>query len=355
MKRVEFSQQARIAEDIDESVLTDYNADGVDYLPEGSMQRSESLATYEDDTALKYCIIASVILHVLFFFVLTRAFTDSAKGAVPRPRGQVTQVRLIEPTSPPKKEEPPPKQSSAISDRNHTAVKPRLPKKPPLPTAPIGRKVPLPQRFAALKPPMAPEELVTKPREEKPRVKPEQERTNKTERARKDKTQKQPSRKRPTARKPPRKRDLRNLDVDIAPTPAEIARGLAPHSGSPNFYPEGDEDEVVVDINTRENKFFSYLLHLKKKIQGVWVYPSSAARAGIGGSLTLEFSVASNGQLLFVNLLDSSGHAILDQSAMQAIETAAPYFPFPPRMKAKRLRIRANFNYVTGDFFRRIL
>lgn len=348
----EFSQHARMSEDIDESVLNGYNTDGFEYLPEGSMQRTQSLATYEQDTALKYCIAASLVLHFLFFLVLIKAVTGVGAGMAAKPKDQVTRVRLIEPQSPPQKKEPPPKHASAISDRNHTAVKPRLPKKPPLPRAPIGKPVPLQQKFAKLTPPRAPEDLVKKPPERSKR-----DRTEKSDRKRDEKTNKKALRERKKPKNMARRshKDLRNLDVDIAPTPAEIARGLTPYSGSSDFHPDGDEDEVVVDINTRENKFFSYLLHLKKKIQGVWVYPTSAARAGIGGSLTLEFSVASNGQLLFVNLLDSSGHAVLDRSAMLAIKTAAPYFPFPPRMKAKRLRIRANFNYVTGDFFRRIL
>jgi protein TonB len=114
-------------------------------------------------------------------------------------------------------------------------------------------------------------------------------------------------------------------------------------------------EEAVVDINTREDRFFSYLMHLKQKIQGVWVYPQVAARSGLGGSLTVEFSIAKTGDLIAVNLLDSSGHAILDESAMKAIKTAAPYHPFPERLKAQRLRIRANFIYVTSSFFRSIM
>jgi len=40
---------------------------------------------------------------------------------------------------------------------------------------------------------------------------------------------------------------------------------------------------------------------------------------------------------------------------MKAVKTAAPYYPFPERMRAKRLRIRANFIYVTGGFFRSVM
>ena len=85
------------------------------------------------------------------------------------------------------------------------------------------------------------------------------------------------------------------------------------------------------------------------------MYPTAAASSGIGGSLSVEFSIAKNGELVYVNLLDSSGHTILDESAIKAIKSAAPYYPFPPRLHAKRLRIRANFIYVTSNFLRNIM
>ena len=132
-----------------------------------------------------------------------------------------------------------------------------------------------------------------------------------------------------------------------------MAKALAGPQGSPGFYPEGTPDEPVIDINTRDDKFFSYLMHLKRKIERVWVYPRAAAISGLGGQLYAEFLIASNGELLGTNLLDSSGHAILDESAMRAIRTAAPYHPFPPQFTAKRLRIRARFIYFTENYFGR--
>jgi protein TonB len=140
--------------------------------------------------------------------------------------------------------------------------------------------------------------------------------------------------------------------VDLRPNAAEIARGS--FGGGADFL-QGEADEIVLDINTKEDRFSSYLVHLKQKIQGVWIYPSGAAKAGLGGGLTVEFSIDKSGELLYVNLLDSSGHTILDESAVKAIRTAAPYNPFPARMKAKKLRIRANFIYVTQNFFRNIM
>jgi protein TonB len=255
----------------------------------------------------------------------------------------VTSVRLVEPPPVEKKIERPPERASAISDRNHSTQRERIPKQLPGSRSLLGRVEP-PLRIAALSPPTAPEDLVKSGSEKrkKHREKPDAE-----ERAPKKDLQKNKA--------VERKKNIRNLHVDLSPTPREVAQGLSRPGGSKEFFSEGDPDEVVVDINTREDKFFSYLLHLKQKIQGVWIYPAAAARAGVGGSLTVEFAVGNDGRLLYANLLDSSGHNLLDQSALRAIQTAAPYYPFPARMKAKRLRIRANFIYVTGNYFRGIM
>ncbi|MFH1117316.1 MAG: TonB family protein [Pseudomonadota bacterium] len=338
-----------MSDDVDERILHGYHEGDDDYVPEGLMRRSEILMSSDKDDAIKYCIAASLILHILFFGLIVRGINPGSTKPIAKPKDNVTSVRLVNPPNAPKEKEPPPEAASAISDRDHTAKVQKLPKKPPEPAAPIGRILPREQKLAALKPPPAPEDLI-KPKEDVVR-KPEAKKPAKPDKQQKDKPEKPQT----TAGRTPPKQAPRNRNVDLRPTPAEIARGLTPHGASSDFFPDGDPEEVVVDINTRDNKFFSYLNHLKQKIQLVWVYPSAAARSGIGGTLTIEFSVSRSGELIFVNLLDSSGHAILDHSALTAIKAAAPYDPFPARLKAKRIRVRANFHYLTGDFFRRVL
>lgn len=321
---------------------------------------NRSLAGYNgpavpDGSQVKYGVLASVLLHVLIFAWFVRQIEAVPNRTLLKPGENLTNVRLIEQPIAKEPEEQPPQHSQAISDRNHTAAIERIPRIPGSLTPPLGKIEAPTSRMASRMPPSAPEDVTPMREDGKAKTSPPKNL---------DEEQKD-SRSRQKARTPvPQNSSPRNPSKqipDLKPTPREqqIAAGLSPyqhpHTGSPDFSPDGDPDEAVVDINTREEKFFSYLLHLKQKIQGVWVYPSSAARAGIGGSLTVEFSVSRNGELLYVNLLDSSGHAILDESALRAIRVAAPYFPFPPRMTAKRLKIRANFVYITGDYFRRIL
>jgi periplasmic protein TonB len=321
-------------------------ADDFDGVYESAEEgRPQSLKTGENsaqDKILKYCLIASVVLHIAFFTGMPRLMEITpSKQPLLRPGEKVTSVRLVEPTQEEKRPEPPPEQASAISDRDHTALKERIPKAPPMPQPPLGKIEPR-QRMASLVPPVAPEDL-TKHKEEKEAEKKEEPKEGRLK----------PSPRKPTDHPESRlKKPPHNRPVDLRPTPQDLRDGFRA-GGAKDFFPDGDVEEAVVDINTREDRFFSYLMQLKNKIQRVWVYPAVAARAGIGGSLTVEFSIAKTGHLLEVNLLDSSGQAILDESAINAIKTAAPYWPFPERLRAQRLRIRANFVYMTSSSFLR--
>jgi len=337
---VNFLQEPDISSDIDNMAPGAFNEqiDGID--PEISIGASESRSLPEKNTMLKYCVVASFILHVIFLVYLTQIAQLTPTKASLAAGPNIQSVRLVE--LPPQRQapEPPPEQAPAVSDRDHTAEKQRLPKMVPGPKPPLPKIEPLDKRLASRIPPMAPEDFV-KPREKK------KEETSKNIMEERSKPKPRPE--------APSAKDKAKNPPDLRATRQEIARALSSPEAGSDYFPEGDVDEAVVDINTREEKFFSYLLHLKRKIQGVWVYPQSAARQGVGGVLSVEFSIARSGELLYVNLLDSSGNNILDDAAMKAVKTAAPYYPFPERMRAKRLRIRANFIYVTGGFFRSVM
>ena len=74
---------------------------------------------------------------------------------------------------------------------------------------------------------------------------------------------------------------------------------------------------------------------------------------GEQGQLYLVFTIKRNGELANIELLRSSGYARLDEEAMRAIRTAAPYAPFPEAWGAlETLNIKATFIYEFGGFIR---
>lgn len=344
----------QLLDEDNETPLDEYDVGGVFSGLDGRFQVSDSVQIGSKNRILVACILASLLLHFGLVFAIPRFVGIPQPDSVLKPGEKATQVRLVEPKPTEPTSVPPPETVSAISDRNHVTEKERIPKLPPSPRPPLGSIDPPEKRMASLAPPVAPEDFVRekdepKPQEEddtgeekpKPSVQQPQHKNGRTKT--KDALERRTSKKQQQRR------------VDLRPTPEELQTALSGPGGGADFYPDGVVEEAVVDINTREDRFFSYLLHLKRKIQGVWVYPSVAAKSGIGGTLTIEFSIAKDGELVYVNLLDSSGHAILDESAKTAVRTAAPYHPLPESMRAKRLRIRANFIYVTQNFFRNIL
>jgi len=298
------------------------------------------------DQYLKYGIAVALVLHVALFVLVPRMVEVSQPKSLIKAGEKVTPVRIVEYLNQKTPEEKPPEDANAISDRNHTAERERLPK--PTPRSLLGAIAP-PPRMAALVPPQAPEEL----------EKSEQEQVEEPPEPKPGPSRKPAPKKTPETRKPapsPNGREqLRNRSVDLRPTRQEIARALSGVGNGGDLHPDGDAEEAVVDINTREVGYFSYLIHLKRKIEGVWVYPTIAAQSGIGGELTVEFLIANSGQLMNVSLMDSSGSPVLDESAVKAIRSAAPYHPFPPSLKSKRLRVRAKFIYITQSTFRRIM
>ncbi len=311
------------------------------------------------EKVLKYAILASVLLHIIALASMVYVSNRAWHRPVLKPGEKVERVKLVE-FQQPKKPEPPPKKASAISDRNHTAKVERRPKR----ISPLGRITPYQRPKMAALPPKAPEDLIkpepkkkpvpkpvepkTKPRvKSKPKPKPKQEKLLPDRDAR---VEKRIESDRPREIPLDRMEHIARRGMNISPTARELDRAVMASQGSSVFDPDGDPDVAVVDMNSRETRYFSYLLHLKHKIQAAWSYPASAN--GLAGSLTVEIEIANNGRLVRTKLLDSSGHNILDQSAIRAIRTAAPFYPFPPRLKAKRLRVRGRFIYANRSNFR---
>jgi pilus assembly protein CpaC len=69
------------------------------------------------------------------------------------------------------------------------------------------------------------------------------------------------------------------------------------------------------------------------------VYPAQAKEAGLEGSVEIDLYLLSNGQLREVKLKKPSGIAILDQTALAAVEKQAPYPAFPEQITQKELKL----------------
>lgn len=106
-----------------------------------------------------------------------------------------------------------------------------------------------------------------------------------------------------------------------------------------------EDDGEAISLDTRESKYASYFARIKRQIELAWNYPSEAQRKGMTGELTLRFQISRDGNLMNVRLINGSGYNILDEAALQAVKSAAPYYPFPVTIDKEALPILASFIY----------
>ena len=117
-----------------------------------------------------------------------------------------------------------------------------------------------------------------------------------------------------------------------------------------------EDDGEAISLDTTESRYASYFTRIKRQIELSWNYPNEAQRKGITGELTLRFQISRDGNLMNVRLINSSGYNVLDEAALQAVKSAAPYYPFPVTIDREILPILANFIYSprpTAQFFPR--
>ena len=92
---------------------------------------------------------------------------------------------------------------------------------------------------------------------------------------------------------------------------------------------------TISSASTQKARDILYLDNWRKKVEAIGNlnYPAQASSQGIYGNLRLLVSLRSDGSVADIHVLSSSGHRILDESAIRIVHIAAPYDPFPPDMR----------------------
>lgn len=114
---------------------------------------------------------------------------------------------------------------------------------------------------------------------------------------------------------------------------------------SPTWSSASSRASGPVSLNTKDPIYVSYFNKIKQSIELQWEYPEVALRYGLQGRLSLEFAIASNGQLERLRILRSSGSQVLDDEALRAIKAASPFPPVPPWINSNPLSISASMEY----------
>lgn len=106
------------------------------------------------------------------------------------------------------------------------------------------------------------------------------------------------------------------------------------------------KNEDTIDLSTTELKYLGYFTKLKRQIESEWVYPEESRYRWEQGILTLKFTIDKKGALKGIQILESTGYNRLDKAAIQSINAATPFDPFPEDWGGlDKLNIKATFIY----------
>ncbi|HET8578203.1 MAG TPA: TonB family protein, partial [Methylomirabilota bacterium] len=106
----------------------------------------------------------------------------------------------------------------------------------------------------------------------------------------------------------------------------------------------GVEGEPI-PLDTPEPKYQDYFNKIREKIKANWIYPYEAGSRGVEGDLNIEFVIAKDGHLQFIELRRSSQVGVLDAAALNAVKLAQPFPPVPDALAKQALAINGLFVY----------
>ena len=132
----------------------------------------------------------------------------------------------------------------------------------------------------------------------------------------------------PEEKKGQDKRDIQSLTQEIASLSAKLDRQRQQYAKRPR-------ERVLTSVSTKSSRDAAYLNAWARKIEivGNQNFPQEAIKKKIAGKLRLQSVIKWDGSLLEAEILNSSGHRILDDAALQIIRRAAPFMPFPPDIR----------------------
>lgn len=158
------------------------------------------------------------------------------------------------------------------------------------------------------------------------------------------------------------------INITAAPQPAARSEGTAPKPLTPQTIPQiidqnlaqaellpfaegsgiGEPDSSLV-VEAEAPKFKSYYTVLRRAVAVLWILSPEARAQFRPSQLVADFTVSSQGELLSIVIIQSTGNASLDHAGLEAIRSATPFPPFPPELQNyNQLAIRMQFNYKAG-------
>lgn len=271
---------------------------------------------------LGYALLLAIVLHA--FAIMGVGFQPEVHEAEMEPR-QNLRVVLVRPQPKPEKKQDPVQllaqannQGSGDSGKTEPADTPGPPPLLQEETAPIT----LPPPPAAPSEPTIPSEPAAPAAPKAPRAKKVVKAKQKSSPS-KSVSQSAPTPKPVTPKRVTAAQLLASRSVEIARLTDELERKSIAYAERPR--------RKAISASTTEYKYAAYLDAWRRKVEriGNLNYPDEARRKRLFGDLLLHVAVRADGGVERVRILHSSGHKVLDDSAIRIVKLAAPFAPFP--------------------------
>lgn len=156
----------------------------------------------------------------------------------------------------------------------------------------------------------------------------------------------------------------RQVQIDPRSDPQpETSTAIAMEAGSEATLPLPQEDQatmlirddeprqLIISADTRESVIAAYLDNWKRRIETVGdsYLPQLGALDDISGSPTLMVAIDVSGELQEAVIRKSSGSTILDLAALDILQRASPFDPFPPEVTAEYDVVRFEYKWLFAD------
>ena len=101
-------------------------------------------------------------------------------------------------------------------------------------------------------------------------------------------------------------------------------------------------------LNSDDIQFGSFLRRFENAVYGVWRYPAEAANKGIVGITPVKITFSRKGEIVHIQLLESSGSRILDDEVIRTLKEVGPVGSFPRGYDKDEFNLIAFFQYGMG-------
>ncbi len=146
----------------------------------------------------------------------------------------------------------------------------------------------------------------------------------------------------------PRTVDSRAIAMEAG---SEVTLPLPQDDNASMLIHDDEPRELIVSADTRESVVAAYLDNWKRRVEAVGAayLPELGDIGGISGSPTLMVAIEASGDLSDAVIRKTSGSTVLDLAALDILQRASPFNPFPPEIAAEYDTVRFEYKWLFAE------